>query len=392
MNYKKIEDVDKVENILEHRKKNIMMGSAFILTNGSLEHADAKTAHGLIRGTERFDIKGVIDYNSAGRDAGEVLDGMYRNIPVYATVDAYIKAAGTKPDYAIIGVALSGGRLNEQWQALALDILKLGISIVNGMHMLLGDHPVFREVAKTHNAEIIDIRRHKPFDQLHFWSGRIFQMKVPRLAILGMDCALGKRTTSRMIIETCLANKIHAEMIYTGQTGWLQGNLHGFILDTTINDFVSGEIETAIIECEQESSPDIILIEGQSSLRNPLGPCGSEIIVSGNVKGVILQHTPFRKFYAATEDIGCLLPDVADEIRLIEMYKTKVLAVTLNGTGGSKQDLEQYRQTLEARLNIPVILPLEDGLSNLLPVIRQFIKNHDKVHSAKRLEPGIARD
>lgn len=392
MNYKIIEDVDNVENILAHRRKNIMMGSAIVLTNGSLEHADAKTAHGLIRGTERFDIKGVIDSNSAGLDAGEVLDGIYRNIPVYATVEAYIKATGTKPDYAIIGVALSGGRLNEQWQALALDILKLGISIVNGMHMLLGDHPVFREAAKAHHVEIIDIRRHKPFDQLHFWSGRIFQMKVPRLAILGMDCALGKRTTSRMIIEICLANGIHAEMIYTGQTGWLQGNPHGFILDTTINDFVSGEIEAAIIECEQESSPDIILIEGQSSLRNPLGPCGSEIVVSGNVKGVILQHTPFRKFYDATEEIGCLLPDVTEEIRLIEMYGTKVLAITLNGTGGSKQDLEQYRQTLEAKLNIPVIQPLEDGLSNLLPVIHRFIKDHDKLPCVTRLESGMATD
>ena len=82
MNYKNNEDVDKVENILKHRKKNIMMGSAIILTNGSLEHADAKTAHGLIRGTERFDIKGVIDLNRAGMDAGEVLDGIYKNIPV----------------------------------------------------------------------------------------------------------------------------------------------------------------------------------------------------------------------------------------------------------------------------------------------------------------------
>ncbi len=355
------------------------MGSAIILTNGSLESPAAKTAHGLIRGTERFDIKGVIDRNSAGGDAGELLDGINRHIPVYATVEAFIKATGIKPDYAIIGVALSGGRLDAQWQALALDILKLGISIVNGMHMWLGDYPAFREAAKAHNCEIIDIRRHRPFEQLHFWSGRIFQMKIPRLAVLGMDCALGKRTTSRMIIDACQADGIHAEMIYTGQTGWLQGNPHGFILDTTINDFVSGEIEAAIIECEEESSPDMILIEGQSSMRNPLGPCGSEIIVSGNVKGVILQHTPFRKYYDSTEKIGCLLPDVADEIRLIQMYGTNVLAVTLNGTGGSKKDLEKYRNTLEARLDIPVIRPLEDGLSDLLPVIRRFIKDHDNM-------------
>jgi len=391
MNLIKNRGVNTVENMPEQIKKSIMMGSAIILTNGYLENVDAKTAHGLIRGTERFDIKGVIDENSAGRDAGRILDGINRDIPVYATVEACIEAAGVKPDYAIIGVALSGGRLNEQWQALVLNILKLGISIVNGMHMLLGDIAVFRETASAHSAEIIDIRRHKPFEKLHFWSGRIFQMKIPRIAILGTDCALGKRTTSRMLIDACRADKIHAEMIYTGQTGWLQGNRHGFILDTTKNDFVSGEIEAAIIECEQESSPDIIFIEGQSSMRNPLGPCGSEIVVSGNVKGVILQYTPFRKYYDTTEDFGCLLPDVADEIRLIEMYGTKVLAVALNGTGGSKQDLKQYRQPLETRLNIPVVLPLEDGLSSLLPLIRRFINEHDTLPATTRLEPGMIK-
>lgn len=381
----KMENIGSVEKILEKRKKNIMMGTAVILTNGSLAHADAKTAHGLIRGTERFDIKAVIDSNCQGQDAGEALDGINRNIPVCGTIDEYMEA-GEKPDYAIIGVALCGGRLDEQWQALALDILKHGISIVNGMHMFLGDIPVFSDAAKANNAEIIDIRRHKPFDQLHFWSGRIFQMKIPRLVILGMDCALGKRTTSRMLIETCLENKIHAEMIYTGQTGWLQGNPHGFILDTTINDFVSGEIEAAIIECEEESSPDIILIEGQSALRNPLGPCGSEIIVSGNVKGVILQHSPFRKFYDTTEDMGCLLPDVADEIKLIEMYGAKVLAVTLNGAEGTKEDLKVYCKDLENRLGIPVAMPLEEGLATLLPVVRKFIKEHDSLPSCTTFE------
>ena len=123
-------------------KKSLMMGTAVVLTNGSLDHEDAKTAHGLIRGSERFEITGVIDHNSAGRDAGEVLDGVHRNIPVFSDIAAYLSTKGKKPDYAIIGVALSGGRLDEQWLALTLDIIQKGISIVNGMHMLLGDNPV----------------------------------------------------------------------------------------------------------------------------------------------------------------------------------------------------------------------------------------------------------
>ncbi len=51
------------------------MGTAVILTNGRLDTADAKTAHGLIRGTERFKILGVIDANSGQSWADTEPDG-----------------------------------------------------------------------------------------------------------------------------------------------------------------------------------------------------------------------------------------------------------------------------------------------------------------------------
>jgi len=40
---------------------------AILLTNGMLHMSDAKTAHGLIRGTERFTIVAVIDNVHAGK-------------------------------------------------------------------------------------------------------------------------------------------------------------------------------------------------------------------------------------------------------------------------------------------------------------------------------------
>ena len=95
--------------------------------------------------------------------------------------------------------------------------------------------------------EIIDIRKPKPFEDLHFFSGEIYAVTTPRVAVLGTDCAVGKRTTCRMTLEMCRADGIATEMIYTGQTGWLQGYPYGFILDATPNDFVSGEIEHAVV-------------------------------------------------------------------------------------------------------------------------------------------------
>ena len=357
----------------------MMMGTACIFTNGKLAYPDAKTAHGLIRGTNRFDIIGVVDESLAGLDAGECLDGHHRGIPVYGSIGDLIEKTGEKPDYGIIGVAIAGGKLDNAWQTLLLDAMDHGLSIVNGMHMLLNDIPEFQKCAKKNHVEIIDIRKPKPFDQLGAWTGQVYSMKTPRLAVLGTDCALGKRTTCRMVEGLCKKADINAQMIYTGQTGWLQGYSYGFIFDSTLNDFVSSEMEAAILLCDKESSPDLILIEGQSCLRNPLGPCGAEIVVSGNVKGVILQHAPFREYYDDLAHVGCLLPELETEIRLMEMYNTRVLAVTLNGEGASKDQLEAYAQTTQEELGIPVVRPLEEGVQRLLPVIKSFMADHERL-------------
>nr|WP_320191458.1 DUF1611 domain-containing protein [uncultured Desulfobacter sp.] len=360
----------------EHTNR-IYMGTAVVLTRGLFHLNDAKTAHGLVRGTERFTIMGVIDEVNAGKDAGVVLDGTQRDIPIFSSVKAFTDATGTTPDYAVIGVALCGGRLDDDWQALVLDVMSQGISIVNGLHMPLSDIPAFKASAEKYDVEIIDFRRSKPFDQLKYWTGQVFDVTTPRIAVLGTDCAVGKRTTSRMLVQMCRANAIKTEMIFTGQTGWLQGAPYGFILDATPNDFVCGELEAAIVECAEKSNPDLMIIEGQSGLRNPLGPCGAELIVSGNAKGVILQHTPFRNFFDTVEGFGCRLPTVEDEIKLIEMYGAKVIAVTLNGEGGSREDLVRYVQQLKTTTQLPVLDPLNDDPSMLLSVIRAFLNNYN---------------
>lgn len=359
-----------------------MKTNAIIITNGYLDHGDGKTAHGLIRGSDRFNVIGVIDPVHAGKDAGEVLDGEIRNIPVFASIKTFAEHGAAGADYCIVGVALHGGRLPEDWKHIILEAMEHNISIVNGLHQPIGDDPILRKAADKNGVEILDIRKPAPFDQLPFWSGEIFKVKTAKIAVLGTDCAIGKRTTCRFILEMCRENGIRAEMIYTGQTGWMQGYKYGFILDATPNDFVPGEIEKAIVSCDRETSPDLILIEGQASLRNPFGPCGSEFLVSGNVKGVILQHVPFRTCFEDLEDVDCYLPAVEDEIELIKMYGAQTLAVALNGDGGDAQSLIAYQKKLSEKLEIPVILPLQEGVEALLPVIRKFMQHYNLLSSA----------
>lgn len=353
-----------------------MKSNAIVITGGFLDTNSAKTAHGLIRGTERFNIQGIIDHKHAGKDAGTVLDGKHRDIPVYESIQSFLALAKEKAAYCIIGVATKGGVIPESLRQTLQQALESNLSIVNGLHEYVSDIPELANLAKEKGLEIIDVRKPKKFRDLHFWSGKIREVKCPKVSVLGTDCALGKRTTTRFLMQAMQKAGYKAEMIYTGQTGWMQGAKYGFVFDSTLNDFISGEMEHAVWECYQKEKPDIIFIEGQSSLRNPSGPAGAEWIVSAEAKYVVLQHNPARKQYKDMEFYPAYIAQPKDEIDLIKIYGGETVALTINTAKMKEEEARTAQQELKNELGIPVILPLEDGVDNLVPVFEKIIKEY----------------
>lgn len=351
-----------------------MKQRAIVLTDGLYHTSSAKTAHGLVRGSRRFNIEAIIDRVHHGKDAGHLLDGENRRIPIYATIDEALAKLDEKPDCVVVGVAAAGGRLSNSLVKDIAHALNKTLPIVNGLHEMVATHPDLGPLAQRLGVPILDIRKPKPFSELHHWSGAIMQVKAPRIAVLGMDCSAGKRTTCKMLTDACNADGIKAEMIYTGQTGWMQGFPYGLILDSTLNDFVSGELEHAVVTCDREAKPDVIFLEGQSALRNPSGPCGAEFICSAKAAGVILQYIPSRSFFKGQDGISPM-PALIDEIDLIERYGTKVIAITIN-TLGLTDGGEAVRAQIKSETGLPTVCPREKGVAKLLPVISRFIEDH----------------
>jgi uncharacterized NAD-dependent epimerase/dehydratase family protein len=343
--------------------------NALVLTNGLLTSSDAKTAHGLIRGTERFNIIGIVDCAATtGKDAGELLDGKHRNIPVFENFENAITQLNPI-HYLVIGVATVGGKLPGNMLDIVIKAIDAGISIVNGLHEYLNEKPDIVALAKSKGVELIDVRKPKQREDLHFWTGEIYKVTAPIIAVIGMDCAMGKRTTARMLTQACAANGLKGQMIYTGQTGWLQGGKYGFVFDSTLNDFVSGELENAIVRCWKETGADFIFLEGQSSLRNPSGPCGIELLISGNAKHVVLLFAPKRKYFDNDEHWGAI-PSVASEIEIIEKLGSKVIAVAVNTEDCTTEEAFTYQKEYEQKLNIPVLLPIQEGVDKLIPILK----------------------
>ena len=342
---------------------------AVVLANGHFADSWAKTAHGLVRGSRRFRVVGVVDPSCAGADAGELLDGHKRSIPIFASLAEAAAQATPRPRACVIGVATEGGVLPKELRGELLHAADLGLQLVNGLHQLLGDDAELAARCRASGAEIIDIRRPRRFSELAFWSGRIRELEIPRIALLGTDCALGKRTTAGLLLEALRGRGITADMVYTGQTGWLQGYAHGFLFDATPNDFVSGELERAVLECAAATHPQLILLEGQSSLRNPSGPCGAEFLLSAGARHVVLVHAPAREIFDGSEELpggGWPIPPLAEELELIRLYGAETLAIALNTQRLDAEAIARHRAAIERETGLPTFLPLGGSLDGLV--------------------------
>ena len=135
------------------------------------------------------------------------------------------------PDFLIFGVAPSSGMLSPGERRVMLGAMEQGISIVNGLHEFLNDDPEFAASAVAHGVTILDVRRPRDKKDLRMFSGRIAEVTCPRIAVLGTDGAVGKRTTATILTKALNESGIKAVMVGTGQTGLIQGARYGVALD-----------------------------------------------------------------------------------------------------------------------------------------------------------------
>ncbi len=345
-------------------------GTAVVLCEGGFGTTEGKTAHGLVRHTDRYRVLAVIDSGFAGRDAGAVLDGRPAGIPIVRDLDEAERLAGRGPDILVVGVATHGGVLPTALRPAIRRALERGIHVDSGLHQLLGDDPEFAALARESGARIRDVRRTPPPEAMHAFTGAVTAVASLRLAVLGTDSAIGKRTTAVRLVQALEAGGARAVLVGTGQTSWMQGVRYGLILDSVVNDFVAGEIEHQVVRAFREERPDVIVVEGQGCLTHPAYPGGFEILAAARPDAVVLQHAPARAHYDGFPDFP--LAGVDKERTLIELLCGRpVVAITLNHEGLSRQETAAHAEDLRRRLGLPCCDPLEDGLGPVLAELRR---------------------
>jgi uncharacterized NAD-dependent epimerase/dehydratase family protein len=330
--------------------------TAIVYCEANFGAIDGKTANGLVRHSERYEILSVIDSEKAGLDAGMVLDGILNAIPICRDLAESLEKAVTVPDYFIFGMAPSSGMLSLHERGLVLEAMSHGMNIVNGLHEFLGD--------------------------LHMFTGEIAQVTCPVIAVLGTDCAIGKRTTATILSQALNDRGVKTVMIGTGQTGLIQGNRYGVALDAIPSQFCAGELEAMVIRAFRVESPDVILIEGQGALSHPAFSTSSFILRGACPDGVVLQHAPGRK--ARCDFPEMVMPTPAAEINLIETFaRTTVIGVTINHENMSDAEVSSAILRYEIELGIPTTDALSRSTERLVEMlVRGFPKLSEKLRAA----------
>jgi uncharacterized NAD-dependent epimerase/dehydratase family protein len=349
-------------------------GNAVVYCENSFLTTYGKTAHGLVRFTERYAVRSVIDSRVPGEpDARVVLDGRPGGIPIVESLSRAIEladASGYQLTHFIIGVATDGGYLTADIREAVREALESGLNIDSGLHDYVSDDDELRLLAERQGVLIRDIRKSAASGN-HMFTGKIHEVSSRRIPVLGTDSALGKRTTAWILVHALREAGRSAEMIGTGQTAWLQGARYCTVMDSLINDYVSGELEHAVWSAWHEQDMEYAIIEGQGSLMNPGYPGGFEILAACRPHGIIMQHAPMRREYDGFP--GFPLDSLKDQIFLAEFLSRKpVIGITVNHEGMDPSNISRICGELEDLHGIPACDPLITGIAPVIDAVLQI--------------------
>jgi len=337
--------------------------AAVIYCEGNFARIDGKTANGLVRSSERFRIVAVIDSTCAGSDAGVTLGIGAVGIPVVASLDeahATMVAApggtGAVPprlEAFIFGLAPLSGLMSQPDRAAVLDAVASGLDVVSGLHEFLSDDAEIAGAAALAGTQLLDVRRPRPTKDLRMFDGSINTVDCVRIAVLGTDGAIGKRTTCTILTDALNAAGIPTVMVGTGQTGLMQGAAYGVALDAIPAQFGVGELEGAVVAAWEGERPAVIVVEGQGALSHPAYLSSTVVLRASRPQGVIMQHAPGRRMLSDYPEVP--MPSAESEVALIETFgKTRVIGVTINHENMTMAEVDAAAVVEAAQLGVPV--------------------------------------
>ncbi len=259
----------------------------------------------------------------------------------------------------VVGVAPVGGRLPEAWLPDLEEALAAGLDLVSGMHTRLTSFPTLVTLAATHGVRLHDVRH----ADAKFSAATGRRRTGKRCAMVGTDCALGKKYTALALTRALQKAGAKATFRATGQTGIMIAG-EGIAMDAVIADFVAGAAEAL----SPDNAPDHWdVIEGQGSLFHPAYAGVTLGLLHGSQPDAfVLCHDPSRTHieYYPEHPIPALGDAIAQYTTAARVTNRDAhcVGISINSSKLSDAQWAAYKAQVEADLRLPVADPMRGGL------------------------------
>jgi uncharacterized NAD-dependent epimerase/dehydratase family protein len=343
------------------------MPGTILLCEGFLQDCGySKTAYGVLRFAPEK-VVAIIDSNHAGKDCSEVTS-LGKGIPVVGTVQ---EALAFEPDTMVIGVATVGGVLSPELRAIVKQALETGLEVHNGLHEMLSDDPALAEIARKNGGSIVDLRAQP--ENLECASLKAQQVDALVVLMVGTDCNTGKMTAALEFVREAGKQGKNTRFCATGQSGIaIVGS--GIAIDHVLSDFTAGAAEQLVLEAGADKDVELILVEGQGALAQPVYSGVTLSLMHGSLPDtMILCHKAGQNL---VEIVDTPMPSLVEHIRLYEeamrlVKPARVQAVALNTMDLSDNDAREAIKRVTAETGLPATDPSRFGAQELLDAVCQ---------------------
>jgi len=319
-----------------------------IWMEGSLDDDYGKMGISAMRYLEN-EIVCVIDSTHSGKFVPEVSPIIKKDILI---VDSLEKAQSMGASVLVMGVLTSGGVLPDHWEVTIIKALKLGLSLVNGLHVNLNDK-YSKYIVDKENQWIWDTRTPQFIPKIG--SGQAMQLNNKRVLMIGTDMAAGKMTTGLELYSYLKKKGINSGFVATGQVG-ITVTGKGIPLDAYKLDYACGAVQHAVM---QEKDKDVVIVEGQGSILHPGSTATLPLMRGACPTHMILCHLAHNNSLRSPDWVK--IPNLLSFIKLNEELanvlgtyaNSKVVGVSLNTSRLNDEEAKSYILKVETETGLP---------------------------------------
>jgi uncharacterized NAD-dependent epimerase/dehydratase family protein len=338
-----------------------------IYMEGAVRGYGGKMGFGVLRYSPN-PVVCVVDSETAGHDMADV-SGIPRSCPIVASVD---KAVALGAQVLVLGIAPTGGLIPESWLPVIDHAIDMGLSIVNGLHDLLGPRYPSLPNDPTAARFVWDIRIEPK--GLQPATGKSAGLSCQRVLLIGTDMNVGKMTAGLEIMRVAKEQGIATEFVATGQIG-ITITGAGVPLDAIRVDFASGSIEQQVVGASDRGA-ELVIVEGQGALCHPGSTANLPLLRGTCPTDLILCHRAGQEALTLLPEIK--IPPLGEYVRLYEDLATVSGTFPRPGTVGValntfhvKHDEEALEAcaSIERELGIPCVDPIRHGPDRLVTAL-----------------------